>query len=46
MPTALSKVNIFGIKAVFTILNKEVRIYYVGVISTTDKLLEKPLLVE
>ena len=45
--TVLSKVNVFKIKkAVFTILNKEVRIYYFGVISTINKLLEKPMLVE
>ena len=46
MSTVLSKVNVFKIKAVFTIPNKEVRIYYVGVISTINNLLEKPLLVE
>ena len=46
MSATLSKVKVFKIKkAVFTILNKGVRIYYVGVISTTNKLLEKPLLV-
>ena len=32
--------------AIFTIPNKEVKIYYVGLISTTNKQLEKPLLVE
>ena len=42
----LSKVNLFKIKINLAIPNKEVRIYNVCVISTTNKLLEKPLLVE